>query len=288
MKSNSMRAFFWFLLFLIYLLAARWYFICQVRQACVDDVEEEDFRLKTLQFKDGETVVLSGYDHFRFDSAALQPLVNTNNFDFLSRVGAYLKDNTDRNLVITGGLRLSEQSIQKGFYDNLGIARADQIRTMFIEQGIAQDRMTLDYQVDSTDQLRRPLSFSGVSTESEDGKGAFTFNNMTFSDANFEYNSAAFRPGPAFQNYADSVMTYFTAVDSVTLTIVGHTDSIATQTYNYRLGKLRADSARAYFTRLGLGNERIFTESRGEETPVAPNKTEEGRQKNRRVDIIIQ
>lgn len=281
-----MRAFLWFILFLVYLLAARWYFICQVRQQCGPEITDQDFRLKTLQFLDGETVVLSGYDHFRFDSAALQPVVNTNNFEFLSRVGAYLKSNPDRNLIITGGLRLNEQAVEKGFYDNLGIARADRIRQMFVEQGLDPERISLDYRLDSTNLLRRPLAFLGIRPEEE--KGAFTFTNMTFSDANFEYNSAVFRPGPAFQSYADSVQVYFGLVDTVTMTIVGHTDSIASQTYNYQLGKRRADSARHYFVDLGILQERIFTESRGEENPVAPNKTEEGRQKNRRVEIIIQ
>lgn len=283
-----MRSIFWLLLFVLYLIFARWYFICEVRNLCDGDEGQADFRLKTLQFKDGETIVLSGYDHFRFDSAGLQPIINDNNFEYLGKVGEYLQDNNSRNLTITAGLRLNEQGIQKGFYDNLGIARADAIRSMFVANGIDQDRITLDYTIDSTNLLRRPLTFAGIDPNKAEEKGTFTFNHMTFSDANFEYNSAVFNPGPAFQTYADSVNLFFGQTDTVNLTIIGHTDSIASQTYNYRLGKARADSARAYFLQLGIEPQRIITDSKGEDTPVAPNRTDEGRQKNRRVEILIQ
>jgi outer membrane protein OmpA-like peptidoglycan-associated protein len=246
----------------------------------------DDFRLKTLQFRDGETIVLRGYDHFRFDSATVQPIINDNNFDYLSKVGAYLKDNPDRNLTILGALGQNETDVQRGFYDNLGIARADAIRSMFVEMGISQDRISLDYTVDSTNLLRRPALFEAIDTT--DVKGIFTFTHMTFSDANFEYNSAVFNPGPAFQSYADSIKIYFEQVDSVNLQIIGHTDSIASQAYNNRLGKARADNARQYFMDLGLSLERISTDSKGEDEPVAKNNTDEGRQKNRRVEIVIQ
>ncbi|GAB5555626.1 MAG: hypothetical protein Sapg2KO_52170 [Saprospiraceae bacterium] len=259
-----------------------------MRNLCDGDEGQADFRLKTLQFKDGETIVLSGYDHFRFDSAGLQPIINDNNFEYLGKVGEYLQDNNNRNLTITAGLRLNEQGIQKGFYDNLGIARADAIRSMFVANGIDQDRITLDYTIDSTNLLRRPLTFAGIDANKAEEKGTFTFDHMTFSDANFEYNSAVFNPGPAFQTYADSVNLFFGQTDTVNLTIIGHTDSIASQTYNYRLGKARADSARAYFLQLGIEPQRIITDSKGEDTPVAPNRTDEGRQKNRRVEILIQ
>jgi outer membrane protein OmpA-like peptidoglycan-associated protein len=281
-----MRAFFWLIIFLVYLIGARWYFVCEVRQLCDADSNMDDFRLKTLQFRDGETIVLSGYDHFRFDSARAQPIINDNNFEYLSQVGNYLKDNPDRALTITGALGANETAVQRGFYDNLGIARADAIRSMFVEMGIPQDRITLDYTVDSSNLLRRPALFAAIDTTDE--KGAFTFTHMTFSDANFEYNSAVFNPGPAFQSYADSVKLYFDQVDSVGLTIIGHTDSIASQTYNNRLGQARADSARVYFINLGLTPDRIQTDTRGEDDPVSSNSTDEGRQKNRRVEIVIQ
>lgn len=281
-----MRALFWLIIFLVYLIGARWYFVCEVRQLCDADTEVDDFRLKTLQFRDGETIVLSGYDHFRFDSARVQPVINDNNFEYLSQVGAYLKDNPERALTITGALGTNESEVQRGFYDNLGIARADAIRSMFVEMGIPQDRITLDYMIDSSNLLRRPALFAAIDTTDE--KGAFTFTHMTFSDANFEYNSAVFNPGPAFQSYADSVKIYFGQVDTVDLSIIGHTDSIASQAYNNRLGQARADSARIYFLNLGLSSERILTRTRGEDEPVAPNSTEEGRQKNRRVEIVIQ
>ncbi|NRB63390.1 MAG: OmpA family protein [Saprospiraceae bacterium] len=68
----------------------------------------------------------------------------------------------------------------------------------------------------------------------------------------------------------------------------GHTDSIATEAFNLRLGLNRAKSTKAYMQSLGVPEGRISVDSEGELQPVAPNRTDEGRQKNRRVDFIIQ
>ncbi|MCB9297603.1 MAG: OmpA family protein [Lewinellaceae bacterium] len=115
---------------------------------------------------------------------------------------------------------------------------------------------------------------------------------MTFSDANFEYNSDVFKPGEPFKLYADSVKTYFDLNPEGILRIVGHTDSIASADYNLDLGMRRAQSARDYFRGLGI-EAKIVVESQGEERPVAPNSNPdgsdnpEGRQKNRRVNFIL-
>ncbi|MEA3275608.1 MAG: OmpA family protein [Pseudomonadota bacterium] len=70
------------------------------------------------------------------------------------------------------------------------------------------------------------------------------------------------------------------------LTIVGHTDGVGSQDYNLGLGQRRADSTMDYLvTAGGLNPARIGTESRGKHDPVATNETDEGRAKNRRVEV---
>ncbi len=70
-----------------------------------------------------------------------------------------------------------------------------------------------------------------------------------------------------------------------TLTVVGHTDGIGSQEYNLGLGQRRADSAADYLISKGIPADRLSTESMGKADPVATNETDEGRSKNRRVDI---
>lgn len=75
-------------------------------------------------------------------------------------------------------------------------------------------------------------------------------------------------------------------VDQITIT--GHTDSRGSEKYNQGLSERRANSVRDYLVSRGVSSSSISTNGRGELEPVASNDTTEGRQKNRRVDIVIE
>lgn len=282
-----MRAFLLFLLFLAFLLVGRWYFVCEVRQMCGPE-QREEVRLNTLLFRDGDSIVLRGYDHFKFSPGATEPELNENNRAFLDGVAQYLLAQPDKNLTITGRYTEAEDTLEIGIYENIGVARAEALRRALTRRGLARDRISLDYQLDQTNSLRRPVAFDAfLADSSEYEKQAFTFTNMSFTDANFEFGSAEFNPGPSCVTYMDSVQTYMALNEESSLTIVGHTDSIDTDAFNYRLGLERAKSTRTYMVALGVPEERIEVASEGEQKPVAPNRTDEGRQKNRRVVFII-
>src|SRR4051812_30753994 len=68
---------------------------------------------------------------------------------------------------------------------------------------------------------------------------------------------------------------------------IGHTDSIGADAYNQKLSVRRAESVKAYLVSKGIEPNRVYTEGKGEKQPVASNKTKEGRQKNRRVEIEV-
>ena len=66
---------------------------------------------------------------------------------------------------------------------------------------------------------------------------------------------------------------------------IGHADSIGTDAYNQKLSERRAQAVKDYLVSKGIPASKITTIGKGESQPVATNKTAEGRQKNRRVDI---
>jgi outer membrane protein OmpA-like peptidoglycan-associated protein len=74
---------------------------------------------------------------------------------------------------------------------------------------------------------------------------------------------------------------------NVYLEIQGHTDATGDTTYNDRLGEARAEAVRRYLAKQGVALNRMATISYGEESPVAPNDTAEGRSQNRRVAIVV-
>jgi len=74
---------------------------------------------------------------------------------------------------------------------------------------------------------------------------------------------------------------------NVYLEIQGHTDSTGGSDYNEALGRTRAEAVRRYLNEQGVALNRMSTISYGEDAPVAPNDTAEGRAQNRRVVIIV-
>lgn len=67
----------------------------------------------------------------------------------------------------------------------------------------------------------------------------------------------------------------------------GHTDATGTEEYNVWLSDKRAASVKKYLEENGISASRIATKGHGPSKPVADNKTPEGRQKNRRVEVVI-
>lgn len=73
-----------------------------------------------------------------------------------------------------------------------------------------------------------------------------------------------------------------------TLLIEGHTDSQGSEEYNLTLSRNRAESVYAALLGSGVASNRMRTVGYGESRPVASNDTSSGRQRNRRVEIVIQ
>lgn len=278
------------LLFACYSLFARWYFVCEIQNLCVS--EPEDIRMKNMQLTKADEVLLDAYDEFKFLDAEMSLNLNENNNYFLDSVIYYTSKYPESNLKITGFYLEAEQTMWSGIFENLGIARAATAEAVLEERGMDLTRVVLDYALLEDTVLVSPFAFSLTESEVYE-ELQFTFEDMTFSDANFEYNSAVFVPGDAFKFYADSLLTYFSLDSLASLDIIGHTDSVGSDAYNENLGAERAASAKNYLVELGLGSEKITTLSKGKSQPVAPNTledgsdNEEGRQRNRRVNFVI-
>lgn len=72
-----------------------------------------------------------------------------------------------------------------------------------------------------------------------------------------------------------------------TVQVIGHTDSDGSAAYNQDLSERRARAVSGILLETGVSGSRIRSIGRGESQPIASNNSAEGRQQNRRVDIII-
>jgi OOP family OmpA-OmpF porin len=104
-------------------------------------------------------------------------------------------------------------------------------------------------------------------------------------DAFFDFDKAVLKPeGKAA---LDELTGKLQGMNLEVIIGVGHTDSIGTDAYNQKLSIRRAEAVKAYLQSKGVEANRIYTEGKGENVPVADNKTSAGRAKNRRVEIEV-
>ncbi len=284
-----------FAAFLVFAVFSRWYFVCELRHQCGDETVAVA-RPLTLSLMDGGKTVLQGYEEFSFPAQSFKPAISANNEEFLQKTAEYLQLNVGKNMTLTGRYLAAESKAKTGIFENLGIARAAAAEDALKKLGVDEKRITIDYELAGGDHNNSPLSFDLYTPETENQEGyeklQFSFTDNTFSDANFEYNKANFNPGQQCRAYADSVIVYLGKNPGKMLTIIGHTDSIGSEIYNYNLGLQRAGEAAEYFKKLGVTST-ISVASQGETQPVAPNSNPDGsdnaagRQKNRRVNFKI-
>ncbi|HEV8095775.1 MAG TPA: OmpA family protein, partial [Burkholderiales bacterium] len=104
-------------------------------------------------------------------------------------------------------------------------------------------------------------------------------------DVLFDFDKSVLKPEGKAK--LDDLANKVRAINLEVVIAIGHTDSIGSDAYNQKLSVRRAESVKAYLVSKGVEPNRIYTEGKGEKQPVASNKTKEGRQKNRRVEIEV-
>lgn len=83
----------------------------------------------------------------------------------------------------------------------------------------------------------------------------------------------------------DLWVNFFKGRPDLTIELIGHADKTGSDEHNLQLSRKRAESVANYMVSKGISQERISVDGVGSAKPVAENDTEEGRSKNRRVDI---
>lgn len=119
-----------------------------------------------------------------------------------------------------------------------------------------------------------------LATKNSKTPKVFTFDNLTF-----ETNSASITA--AAQQNVNDLIQIMQAYPSLNIRVEGNTDSTGPEALNDPLSADRADAVKAALVKAGIDASRIATRERGETKPVASNETEAGRQKNRRIDIVV-
>jgi len=109
---------------------------------------------------------------------------------------------------------------------------------------------------------------------------------VSLADILFDFDKATLRRDVEFNLV--KIATILNQFGEMKVLVEGHTDSVGSEEYNLGLSKRRAQAVYDFLVTQGVTASRMTWDGYGESRPVADNDTEEGRQKNRRVDLVIQ
>ena len=101
------------------------------------------------------------------------------------------------------------------------------------------------------------------------------------------FRSGSFELLPGARERLAKVSGIVLAYPTLHVAIEGHTDSIGSDDYNQQLSERRAQAVRDYFVQQGINSAAVEARGYGKTEPIATNDTPEGRQQNRRVELIL-
>ncbi len=108
---------------------------------------------------------------------------------------------------------------------------------------------------------------------------------LTLGDVLFDFDKASLKSGGV--RAVEKLSLFLQEYPQRAVMIEGFTDNVGSESYNLDLSRRRAAAVRRALVDRGIASERIRIRGYGEEYPVATNQTEAGRQRNRRVEVII-
>jgi outer membrane protein OmpA-like peptidoglycan-associated protein len=258
-----------------------------------------------LSIEDGESFGVESKDNFSFDvnNFELHELKPNVRSSFESAVN-YLKTNPDKSLVLNGQYLPNEKN--ESIYPDLGIARATALKNWFMKEGVSADRISLGSEVlkDSLKLLRDTIwggtALSFVTKETVVSKEDETPSKPVIDDAivsklkadpmvlYFETNAASLNPTSEQRKDFAAISKYLSLNKEAKLLINGHADNVGNDDHNLNLSKNRAEFAKSVLIKNGVSSSQMEAQAFGSKKPIASNATEDGKAKNRRVEITFQ
>jgi outer membrane protein OmpA-like peptidoglycan-associated protein len=211
----------------------------------------------------------------------------------LARETARMADVARELAVVRGAEARQEEERQREEDQRQRYAAAQQAALDSAGQSAARARAEAEREAQLRSQAERTAAelqarlYTSISAIMETRKGARGLV-AALSGVNFETNKATLKPVAREKlSKLSGVLLGFPG--EYKLEIEGHTDSTGSDAYNQMLSQSRAESVRNFLVEQGIPTARIpATQGFGRTKPIAPNDTRANREKNRRVDIVIE
>ena len=274
---------FWFLLYLLFCFGSCWYVWDKKQTCCADSAGDSIGQVEEPK----ETDVRSTIAAIQKDSGPVLFNWSSDEPILSDRFGSYRDSIADligegRALEIQGYYYPDETNNTS--FENLGLARANNIKNQFINS-LDADRINT---IGKLQKMRDGIKdFPFIGNRFRPVRSTATVKEIAETTRlYFDFNSTQAELGPDVRSYLSDVAARV-KTSGETINLVGHTDNTGNPESNQTLGLWRAEAVNDYLKGLGVAGSQIKFSSQGERRPAEDNSTEAGRAENRRVDLSI-
>jgi OOP family OmpA-OmpF porin len=218
--------------------------------------------------------------------------------DEVAKVGDFMKKYPDTTAVIEGYTDNVPVTTRCDYKDNMALsqARAEKVVDYLVEKfGIDRSRLTAKgYGSDN------PVADNATSEGQQKNRRIEAVIDCTFvpheikpperlcMSLNIEFDTSKADIKPQYKDEIAKVADFLKQYPQTTALIEGHTDNVGGYDFNMKLSQKRAENVVNYLVEnFGIDRSRLSAKGYGYTRSIAYNKTPEGRQKNRRIDAVI-
>ncbi len=271
---KKLLAFIAFILFLL-LLYFGWHWYKDTMVCCADITKDK--KEQTIAPLSSEPIV----------HAPLEFLWNNPNAitskDWIPEKAVFLNNKRDGQVLQIIGPYFTDE-VNNTTFENIGLARADAIRKLFLDSVDSTKIETVSKIIDFKEGVEsKPFEMYQINWLTRN-KNVKEFLGKTH--IHFPFNSSQKLANENINDYLEEVKVALEGNDKKVL-LIGHADNSGNSERNTYLGMERAKSIQGLLLDMGIDATRIEVDSKGDTDPIASNKTKEGRGLNRRVELQI-
>lgn len=280
----------------LWMILASWWFNnsscnnCHSSKIIPDSKTINNITDSGLKIQDANDWSLIWNDNIRFKKSSEVPVIALDLMPCIDSIGNNLINNHNQKLLtIVGNYGAAE--INNTTFKNIGIARAEQIKSILINKGYDRNLIFTE------SKLNEPL----IAQFQDSIWGGIDFRintinaDLELSEENLlQARNVYFQTGrnsititPELDNYFTKAKSYLDTHPDKFLEITGHTDNVGDANKNIKLSKERAEFVKSELTKKAILKERIKTDGFGDSKPLMSNDNQDGRDQNRRVEIKI-
>jgi OmpA-OmpF porin, OOP family len=285
---------FWLLTALWFAAGAWWYSKSECSSCNAPSVgtTTEKISLPGFSVADGNWN-LSSANNLRFGKSGNIPVLGNDISLLIDSLALYAKMNPTKKITVTGHYTAEEKNGTS--FENLGLARADELKKILISRGITDKNILTDSKLDDSltyspaDTLVGGITMA-INNEAAAAPVATKPVEDLFEPRNVYFNTGknSLNVDADLKNYLEKANKYLQSHTDKKLMVTGHTDNVGDAAKNMELSANRAAFVKEALTKEGIAGTRIESTGKGPAEPIADNNTAEGKAKNRRVSIQIQ